>query len=178
MTAGAEPEAYWRAEERPAWSWGPGTADTWMQEQLNKDGMEKQVSGRRGRDREHHLWLGVRVVLFCFVLGACEWEWGRRNERESQGDVQGKRVRWRRLAPEAGVVPVQAGAEGSASNKELGARGVVAMRVHRIREGADVWEVASPRLVVILRENRQRWRVSFWSDWIFQSPTISYIRSI
>lgn len=56
----------------------------------------------------------------------------------------------RRLAPEAGVVSVQARTQGAAGHKEFGARVVVAVCVHGIREGADVGKVASPCFIVIL----------------------------
>lgn len=60
-------------------------------------------------------------------------------------------VRWKRLAPEACVVAVEAGAKRSTGNEQLGARVVVAVGVHSIGEGVDVREVTPPRLVMILR---------------------------
>lgn len=44
----------------------------------------------------------------------------------------------KRLAPQSCVVAVQAGAERSTRYKQLGARVVVAMGVHRVGEGMNV----------------------------------------
>lgn len=65
----------------------------------------------------------------------------------------------RRLAPEAGVVSVQARTQGAAGHEEFGARVVVAVCVHGIREGADVGKVASPCFIVILQKKNQHFRI-------------------
>lgn len=57
----------------------------------------------------------------------------------------------KRLAPQSCVVAVQAGTERSTCYKQLGARVVIAVGVHCIGEGMNVWEVTPPRLIVILK---------------------------
>lgn len=75
-------------------------------------------------------------------------------ESWQKAGIDGGMEGWRRrdgetLAPEPGVVPVQAGTEGPPGHEELGARGVVAVGVHRVGEGADVGEITPPRLVMV-----------------------------
>lgn len=57
----------------------------------------------------------------------------------------------KRLAPQSCVVAVQARTERSTCYKQLGARVVIAVGVHCIGEGMNVWEVTPPRLIVILK---------------------------
>lgn len=57
----------------------------------------------------------------------------------------------KRLAPQSCVVAVQAGTERSTCYKQLGTRVVIAVGVHCIGEGMNVWEVTPPRLIVILK---------------------------
>lgn len=64
------------------------------------------------------------------------------------------REKTKRLAPQSCVVAVQARTEWPTRYKQLGARVVVAVGVHRVGEGMNVREVTSPRLIVILRVRR------------------------
>lgn len=61
----------------------------------------------------------------------------------------------KRLAPQSRVVAVQAGTERSTSHKQLGARVVVAVGVHRIGERMNVREITPPRLIVVLRAKQR-----------------------
>lgn len=56
------------------------------------------------------------------------------------------------LAPQAGVVAMQARAQRATRHEELGARLVVAVGVHCVGEGMNVGKITPPRLVMILRE--------------------------
>lgn len=71
------------------------------------------------------------------------WEWRERMDKD--GGKKG------RLAPQPCVVAVQAGTQRPARHEQLGARVVVAVRVDRVWEGMNIWEVAPPRLIVILK---------------------------
>lgn len=57
----------------------------------------------------------------------------------------------KKLAPQSCVVAMQARTERSTCYKQLGARIVIAVGVHRIGEGMNVWKVTPPRLIVILK---------------------------
>lgn len=60
-----------------------------------------------------------------------------------------------RLAPQSCVVSVQARAERSTCYKQLGARVVVAVGIHSVGEGMNVWEVTPPCVIMILRAKQK-----------------------
>lgn len=60
-----------------------------------------------------------------------------------------------RLAPQSCVVAVQAGTERATCYKQLGAGVVIAVGVHGVGEGMNVWEVTPPRLIVILKAEQK-----------------------
>lgn len=60
-----------------------------------------------------------------------------------------------RLAPQSCVVAVQAGTERATCYKQLGAGVVIAVGVHSVGEGMNVWEVTPPRLIVILKAEQK-----------------------
>lgn len=58
----------------------------------------------------------------------------------------------KRLAPETSIISMKPRTQRSSSHKQLGARVIIAMCVDRVGEGADIREVASPRLIMVLRQ--------------------------
>lgn len=72
----------------------------------------------------------------------------KRSGRRCSDKVMGEK---KRLAPQSCVVAVQARTERSTCYKQLGARVVIAVGVHCIGEGMNIWEVTPPRLIVILK---------------------------
>lgn len=61
-----------------------------------------------------------------------------------------------RLTPQSCVIAVKARTERSTSYKQLGARVIVAVGVHSVGKGMNVWEVTPPSLIMILKTTQQK----------------------
>lgn len=112
---------------------------------------DSDITGRK-QDERRRVWFQKQNKIIIIIMASLDedvvrWRWGWvRRGREGP------------LAPQAGVVAVQAGAQWAACHKELGAWLVVAVGVHRVGEGMNVRKVTPPRLVMILGKESDKIR--------------------